>query len=169
MLQAVEVHDGPPHGPAQTRVAVIQNHAARTWAVTARVIHPGIGMADGGERDRFGAGLSELLERAARTELIDELLLLVRTVPDDGAERDLWLARHRRPTRPALARQVERRTPGSADRRGGAHRSVRDRRGPREHGSAASPGARRRPRRPRPGPVRADGRGRGAAARRRWA
>jgi hypothetical protein len=106
VLQPVEVHDGPPHGPAQTRVAVIQNHAHRTWAVTARVIHPGIGMADGAQRDRFGGGLSGLLEGAARTELIDELQLMVRTVPDDGAERDLWLTRHRRPGSPLLARQV---------------------------------------------------------------
>ena len=42
----------------------------------------------------------------ARTELIDEVLLLVRTVPDDGAERDLWLRRHRRPTSPPLATTV---------------------------------------------------------------
>lgn len=42
----------------------------------------------------------------ARTELIDELLILVRTVPDDGAERDLWIRQHRRPTSPALATQV---------------------------------------------------------------
>ena len=106
VLSAVEVHDGPPHGPTQTRVAVIQHHAARTWAVTARVTHPGIGMADGVERDRFGAGLSQLLEAASRTELVDEIQLLVRTVPDDGAERTLWLTNHRRPGAPALARQA---------------------------------------------------------------
>ena len=106
VLSAVEVHDGPPHGPTQTRVAVIQHHTARTWAVTARVTHPGIGMADGVERDRFGAGLSQLLEAASRTELVDEIQLLVRTVPDDGAERTLWLTNHRRPDAPALARQA---------------------------------------------------------------
>ena len=34
-------------GRRMTRVAIIQNHAAGTWAVTAPVTHPGIGMADG--------------------------------------------------------------------------------------------------------------------------
>jgi hypothetical protein len=106
VLSAVEVHDGPPHGPTQTRVAVIQHHAARTWAVTARVTQPGIGMADGVERDRFGNGLSQLLEAASRTELVDEIQLLVRTVPDDGAERTLWLTNHRRPGAPTLARHA---------------------------------------------------------------
>jgi hypothetical protein len=106
VLQAVEVHDGPPHGPSMVRVAVIQNHATRTWAVTAQVTHPGIGMADSDQRDRQGHGLAELLDVASRTELIDELLLLVRTVPDDGAERDLWITQHRRPTGPELSRQV---------------------------------------------------------------
>jgi hypothetical protein len=38
--------------------------------------------------------------------LIDELLIMVRTVPDDGAERDLWIAAHRRSSGPSLARQV---------------------------------------------------------------
>ena len=106
VLQAVQVHDGPPHGPALTRVAVIQNHALRTWAVTAQMVHPGIGMTGGDERDRQGAAWAELLDLAARTELVDELLVTVRTVSDDGAERDLWVARHRRLDVPALARQV---------------------------------------------------------------
>ena len=71
VLHGVEVHDGPPHGPSLTRVAVIQHHAARTWAVTAQVVHPGIGMADQAERDRQATGLSELLDLASRTELVD--------------------------------------------------------------------------------------------------
>lgn len=106
VLAGVEVHDGPPQGAALTRVAVIQNHAAKTWAVTAAVVHPGIGMSDGPERDRHGQGLSELLDLASRTGLIDELLFTVRTVPDDGAERDLWLQRHRRTDGPSLSRRV---------------------------------------------------------------
>jgi hypothetical protein len=106
VLNGVEVHDGPPHGPELVRVAIIQNHAAKTWAVTAAVTHPGIGMRDSHDRDRLAQGLSELLDLASRTELIDELLIVVRTVPDDGAERDLWIARHRRRSGPSLARQV---------------------------------------------------------------
>jgi hypothetical protein len=106
VLNGVEVHDGPPQGPELLRLAIIQNHAAKTWAVTAAVTHPGIGMRNSQERDRQAAGLSELLDLASRTELIDELLIMVRTVPDDGAERDLWIARHRRPSGPNLSRQV---------------------------------------------------------------
>ena len=34
------------------------------------------------------------------------MLFCVRTVPDDGAERDLWIAQHRRPGGPAMSRQV---------------------------------------------------------------
>ena len=41
VLQGVEIHDGPPQGAGLTRVAIIQNHATKTWAVTAAVIHPG--------------------------------------------------------------------------------------------------------------------------------
>ena len=63
-------------------------------------------MRDGHERTRQGQGLSELLDLASRTGLIDEVLFVVRTVPDDGAERDLWTAQHRQPGAPGLSRQV---------------------------------------------------------------
>ena len=106
VLSAVQVHDGPPAGPAQRRTAVIQNHAARTWAVTGAAVHPGIGMSSPQQRDRYGDGLSALLEAASRTELIDEIILMVRTVPEDGAERDQWITRHRRGGAPHLARTV---------------------------------------------------------------
>ena len=106
VLAGVEIHDGPPQGPAGRRVAVVQDHTTRTWAVTASVVHPGIGMSEADERARFGTGLSELLDLASRTELVDELLLLVRTVPEDGAERDQWLTRHRNPDGPTVARVV---------------------------------------------------------------
>lgn len=105
-LQGVTIHDGPPMGASFTRPAIIADHSARTWAVTAAVVHPGIGMADSMERDRYGVGLGELVDLASRTELIDEVLFLVRTVGDDGAERDVWLARHRRSGGPAVARAI---------------------------------------------------------------
>ena len=54
VLAGVQVHDAPPTGPDQRRVALIQDHAARTWAVTAAAVHPGIGMAGPAERDRYG-------------------------------------------------------------------------------------------------------------------
>jgi hypothetical protein len=53
VLGAVQIHDGPPTGPTQTRIAIIQNHATKTWAVTATVIHPGIGMADVDDTDGY--------------------------------------------------------------------------------------------------------------------
>lgn len=110
VLQGVQIHDGPPTGPTQERVAIIQDHAARTWAVTAAIVHPGIGLTETHERARQGAGLAELLDLLSRTELVDEILFTTRTVPEDGAERDLWTNRHRHPHHshpgPALARRV---------------------------------------------------------------
>jgi hypothetical protein len=106
VLAGIQVHDGPPTGVAMTRVGLVQNHAARTWAVVARVVHPGIGLVEPETRNRMGAGLAELQEIASRTELIDLLAIQVRTVPDDGAERAAWAQAHRRPGGPALARQV---------------------------------------------------------------
>lgn len=105
-LQRIQVHDGPPQGASLARVAIIQDHAMRTWSVTAALIHPGIGLSESADRQRQGAGLSELLDLAARTELIDEIHFTVRTVPEDGAERALWIQRHRRPNSPRLASQI---------------------------------------------------------------
>jgi hypothetical protein len=106
VLAGIQIHDGPPTGVALRRVAVVQNHSARTWAVVAAIVHPGIGLAEPGMRNRMGAGLAELQEIASRTELIDLLAIQVRTVPDDGAERAAWASTHRRAAGPALARQV---------------------------------------------------------------
>ncbi|WP_344252347.1 SCO6880 family protein [Terrabacter carboxydivorans] len=106
VLHGVRIHDGPPRGAMSTRTAIIQDHRCRTWALTASVIHPGIGLAELDQRERLGAGLGELLDLSARTELIDAVVFLVRTVPEDGAERDQWIARHRRATGPQASRQV---------------------------------------------------------------
>ncbi len=106
VLQGVQIHDGPPQGSQLRKVAVIQDHATKTWAVTASVVHPGIGMDDVAARDRYGQALAGLLDVAGRTEKIDEILIMVRTVPEDGAERELWVQRHRRPDAPPLADQI---------------------------------------------------------------
>ena len=89
--------------PSCSGSRVIQDHATKTWAVTASIVHPGIGMEDAEERDRYGEALAGLLDVAGRTEKIDEILFMVRTVPEDGAERDLWVNSHRRPNAPQLA------------------------------------------------------------------
>jgi hypothetical protein len=106
VLAGIQIHEGPPAGVAARRVAVVQNHSARTWAAVARIVHPGIGLAEPAERNRMGAGLAELAEIASRTELIDLLAIQVRTVPDDGAERAAWESAHQAAGSPRLARQV---------------------------------------------------------------
>lgn len=106
VVGSVQIHEGPPYGPTYRRIALIQNHAARTWSVTAAVVHPGLGLAEADQRDRYGLGLSELLDVAVRTELVAEVILLVRTVPEDGAERAEWIRRHRRLEGPQVARQI---------------------------------------------------------------
>jgi hypothetical protein len=105
-LQGIQIHDGPPHGSQLRKVAVIQDHATKTWAVTASVVHPGIGMDDVASRDRYGEALAGLLDVAGRTEKVDEILIMVRTVPEDGAERELWVQRHRRSDAPQLADRI---------------------------------------------------------------
>ncbi|MEJ7742389.1 MAG: SCO6880 family protein [Nocardioidaceae bacterium] len=100
----VEVHDGPPQGASLARVAIIQR-PRREDVVGDRRVGPSRASvcSESADRQRQGAGLSELLDLAARTELIDEILFTVRTVPEDGAERALWIQRHRRPNSPRLA------------------------------------------------------------------
>jgi hypothetical protein len=107
VLQNIEVHEGPPTGPLAQRVAIIQNHATRTWAATAAVTHPGLALSDADERNRMGQGLTELLNSVGRAGVICELIFIIRTVPDDGAERREYLARHTDPnTHPALKLMV---------------------------------------------------------------
>src|SRR5450759_5898334 len=77
VLAGIQIHDGPPLGHIMTRIAVVQNHSAHTWAAVARIVHPGIGLAEPGMRNRMGAGLAELQEIASRTELIDLLAIQV--------------------------------------------------------------------------------------------
>jgi len=106
ILAGIQIHDGPPRGARMSRVAVIQDHAAQTWAATARVVHPGIGTVEGPARHRMGEGLSQLVEVMARTDLARMLVIQVRTVPDDGAERAQWVAANRRGDGPWLSRTV---------------------------------------------------------------
>ena len=106
VLTGIQVHDGPPMSGSLGRPAVIQDHAARTWAATARITHPGIGMNDEQERFRMGAGLSELLEAASAGRQIHLIALQVRTIPDDGTERAEWVRLHARPTEPELSGQI---------------------------------------------------------------
>ena len=165
VLQGVQIHDGPPHGSQLQRVAVIQDHATKTWAVTASIVHPGIGMKDTEERRRYGEALAGLLDVAGRTEKIDEILFMVRTVPEDGAERELWVNKHRRPNAPELSELVNSDLAHGPHAGLGAHRAVRDHRGPRDPDRPVGQGVRRWPRGPLPRALPAHGRDRGPAAR----
>jgi hypothetical protein len=106
VLSGIQIHDGPPMTGSVVRPAIIQDHAARTWGATARITHPGIGMADDGERGQMGAGLAELFEAASASTQIDLVAICVRTVPDDGTERAEWVRRHARPTEPQVSARI---------------------------------------------------------------
>src|SRR5680860_1167262 len=106
VLAGIEIHDGPPMPGRPGRPAIIANHTTRTWAATARIVHPGIGMDDEDERFRMGAGLAELFEAASAGNQIHLVALQVRTVPDDGTERAEWVRRHARPAEPPVSTQI---------------------------------------------------------------
>lgn len=103
VLAGVEIHDGPPMAGSGRRVAVIQSHSARTWAATARIRHPGIGLKGFGARDHLGECLAELMEASSQAEMVTAIAFAVRTVPDDGAERADWVSRKASPDAPALS------------------------------------------------------------------
>lgn len=106
ILNGVRVHDGPPQGPSNTRVALIQNHASRSWAVTAAFTHSGLALADEVERDAQGRGLTAVINACARNSNISHLVFTIRSTPDDGAERQQWLAGHEPAHAPDLARVI---------------------------------------------------------------
>lgn len=106
VLSGIRTHDGPPYGPGLGRPVLVADARARTWAVVARLEHPGIGLAEPAARARLGAGLAELLEDVAGSGLPSLISLQVRTVSDDGAERNRWQRARLRPDAPALSRAV---------------------------------------------------------------
>src|SRR5215212_9678573 len=104
-LQRIAIHDGAgtENGPG-----VMQHLATRMWAISCRIDHDGIGMADDDTRTRLAAGWTDLIDAAARTDLVSEVLMMTRVGPDDGAERQVWTTQHRRPVGPSLAQRVTR-------------------------------------------------------------
>ena len=97
VLTGIRLHDGPPLPGRIDRPALIQDLANRTWALTAQLTHPGIGMASDPDRDLMGAGLAELLESCSASGQVRHLALQVRTVPDDGTHRADWVRQHQHP------------------------------------------------------------------------
>jgi hypothetical protein len=103
VLTRLRFPDGPPlrdHG----RVCLIHDTAEARWGAAARLIHSGVGMLSDAECERLAARLGTLLIALGHREVVDRMSLLVRTVPDDGAEYGVWRAAHEHPRAPALAR-----------------------------------------------------------------
>lgn len=106
VLSGIVTFDGPPYGPLLARPVIIADNRARTWAVVARLAHPGIALAQAGDRARMADGFSELLEAAATAGLVSLVAVQVRTIPDDGAERAVWLSQNRASDAPEPALAV---------------------------------------------------------------
>lgn len=106
VLAGVRIHDGPPIPGQLTRPALIQDQSARTWAATARITHPGVGMSDTLDRRLMGSGLAELVEAASAAGQISLIALQVRTVPDDGTRRAAWVRQHARVTEPEVSAEI---------------------------------------------------------------
>lgn len=94
VIAGLRTHDGPPFGPGQAPVCMVQDPRAGRWSATARVTHAGVAAADEAQRDSYANALGGLLAAAADTGVLAGLSLLIRTVPDDGAERAAWVADH---------------------------------------------------------------------------
>ena len=93
-IAGLRTHTGPAFGPDLRRICVVQDPTAGRWSVTARLTHAGVAAADVPTRDAFAAALGDLLAAVAETEQIAGVSLVIRTVPDDGAERAAWVADH---------------------------------------------------------------------------
>ena len=106
VLAGIRSHDGPPLAGRTTRPAVIQDLAAHTWAATAKIGHPGIGMADEQQRLLMGAGLAELCEAASAAGQVHLIAVQVRTVPDDGTERADWVRQNTRDDEPEVSVRI---------------------------------------------------------------
>ncbi|MEU6643099.1 SCO6880 family protein [Saccharomonospora sp. NPDC046836] len=105
VLARLRFPDGPPLRDLG-RVCLIHDTAEGRWGATARLTHGGVGMLSDGDCERLAHRLGNLLLAIGQREVVDRMTLLVRTVPDDGAEYAAWRAGHDAPGTPALARQV---------------------------------------------------------------
>lgn len=105
-LAALRIHSVPGPGGLAAGLGLIEDRRRQTWAATARLSHPGIGLADQPGRDLMGAGLSGLLEAAAASETIEMLALHVRATPETRADRTAWVTDHAVTTSPDLSAVV---------------------------------------------------------------
>lgn len=107
-LASIEIHEGAPSGAEMRRTALIQDHVTRTWAISASVSHPGIQLRDLDERLGKARGLTSLIDQMAVGETVAEVVAIVRTIPDDGAERAHWVQENAASSAPAGAAEIVR-------------------------------------------------------------
>src|SRR5918997_2120924 len=105
VLQRVAFPDGPPFRD-QGRICLVHDTGEARWGATARLTHSGVGMLSEAQCERLAARLGNLLLSIGHRDVIDRMSLLVRTVPDDGTEYEVWRAGHQVPDAPPLARQA---------------------------------------------------------------
>ncbi|MCI2421084.1 hypothetical protein MOQ72_26935 [Saccharopolyspora sp. K220] len=105
VLQRLALPDGPPMRD-RGRVCLIHDTVDARWGATARLTHTGVGMLSTEECARLASRLGNLLVSLGHREAVDRLTLMVRTVPDDGSDHQVWRCQHESPTAPPLARQA---------------------------------------------------------------
>ncbi len=106
VLAHLVFHDGPPFGPFQRPVCVVQNPDVDGWTAVARVRHPGLGTAASTDQAQAARDLGALFAHAAIGEQVSRLAITVRSVPSDGEAREAWVHDHRWPGAPAFIEQV---------------------------------------------------------------
>jgi hypothetical protein len=106
VLARLRFPDGPVFSDRGSRVCLIHDTVEARWGATAQLTHRGTGMLSPAECDQLAARLGNLLTGVGQRDTIDRISLYVRTVPDDGAEYQLWRDRHARPDAPELARRA---------------------------------------------------------------
>jgi hypothetical protein len=102
VLQRLSFPDGPSLRD-QGRICLIHDTADARWGATARLTHSGVGMLSDTQCEQLAARLGNLLLSLGHREVIDRMSLLVRTVPDDGSEYELWRTTHQIAGPPPLA------------------------------------------------------------------
>lgn len=105
VLQRFTFPDGPPYWDGR-RLCLIHDTAEGRWGATARLSDSGAGHLSAQECDRLASRLADLLLALGHRQVVDRLSLLVRTVPDDGAEHQTWRASHEAPDLPGQARHI---------------------------------------------------------------
>ncbi|MFE3175933.1 SCO6880 family protein [Amycolatopsis sp. NPDC059090] len=106
-LARLRFPDGPPMRDLG-RICLIHDTGEARWGATAKLTHRGVGMLSDAQCQRLASRLGNLLATLAHREVVDRMSLLVRTVPDTGAEYEAWRSAHERGYAPAAARRAAR-------------------------------------------------------------